>query len=531
MNHLQRLFEEQSGILFNGSKYKLTTHIEKHADEIYSCENNKKTLHLKAANLRTAYFGMHNLAIGIKSGHLAEHLGENKPRFAWRPLSIVKTREHIINPEISLFLPNFTKTGWDDLCVRTIELGFNSLLFPISQSMESSTSNPSVQNIFRTIQEYGLKIIVQPKFKFNAFSPFEIRYANTLNQNFQSLLKLYPEIDGVFWESQAILSETSNPGLFRDVTQQDLVEAEIKSLEKAIGPEKRRLFFYIPAPNYEKAKQQAKWISQICDNVSANTIIAFSSVAGGHFADHLPPHPFWNTLRESPDISATPLMPLVNIGSVNLGEGLWPSLSLDLIEDYISRCYRHSFAGAILQIANMPKRGALLDGALWTTSQYLWKERPPHLLLATWFLARRPELNIMFHRNLLIETRELVRLLSKIISEPPQTNAEGKMIAEHLLVRLNYLQFAFEAEKQKPIYPKISWSEYFKPFARDAKNIIHHYMLQHQIHLPSMRKEEHFDLGFWTKNGSHAKILLDEPFSAFDEKSPMRAILNENRLE
>ena len=264
----------------------------------YSAKYVAGTLYLRADNPLGAVFGISQLNIGSKSGHLAEFLGNQQPRYPIRPLWVRNPPE-----------------DWDLFCTKVIEWGFNAVV----------VEDP---NLVDLVHGYGLKLILKSN---------EIVSRN---------------VDFLFFESQM-----TGPSKDRDATQADLVLSEVRKIESELSSA-ASLIFYIPAVNLQEARKHSTWFESICDDVGNKTMISFSAEVDGD------PHPFWEVLRRSPDTSATPLLPVINQ------------------EHFISRCYRHNFAGVITCMDH------LSDEVSWITSQLLWRQISPELASETWNLSK-----------------------------------------------------------------------------------------------------------------------------------------------
>lgn len=514
--------------------------------ESYSCSISGGQITLDASSNLAAVYGVNRLLTGIGSGHLAECAGEWHPRFPLRPLWIGCDVQVSLNPAVSIALPQFLcqeKTSQDQLrgfCRRVIEMGFNSILFG---SMENSNvpswaqvSLFEVKNFCSIMHEYGLKLIFAPQLEYDkSHCPLDVDYASFLEKRMQEFVQLLPDADYVFWTSQCWLQDCLQNPLAREATQADLVRAEILIIEKALQ-EKIPLIHFLPSSDLKIAKQQAEWLPALCDDVSKTTILSFSAVAGHFCADHLPPHPLWQTLRMQRGISATPLMPIVNIGSIKHGEGLWPALTFDLAEKFIDACDSHCFAGVIGLVNKLPAKGSLLDCSLWISAQAMWKKNSTDALGHTWFLASRPELNYLELADSFRDMRDIVVKLSWLRSfqfEEKQRNTESneecRAMAESLAARLKLLQVRFEKEDRKRTTkaPRPSINDYFIPFAADVRSLIAQATQACNVSIPNLRKAEDNNEGFWTQK--ERRTMLETAQRGLPG-SRMSQIFEENRL-
>lgn len=495
---------------------------------------------LDAASAASAVFGLHQLQMGVVSGHAAELEGEWRPRFPLRPLWIGCDQEIALSTGVSTFCSSYLceaavcqdRVKLERFCEHILELGYNCILLGSGKSVSKPGpchSSVIIKFVCSILHEYGLKIIVKPELTYPnaAKCVLDQAYYVHVQHSLKQLGRELPQLDGIFWESHCWLPECREYPLVRETTEADLVRAEIKMLE---GVVKKPLIYYIPASNQEIAKQQAVWIPSVCDDAGTHTILAFPAVAGDMYADHLPPHPLWAVLRRSPDVSSTALMPIVNIGSVGQGEGLWPSLNLDLSERYIGGCLRHRFAGAMCLVNRLSEKGTFLHCNLWLAAQLMWREQPVLRLAETWFLAERPDLNFPCLMDALYSLRVLTLQLSHLRSleqdKHQLTQDECRVLVESILAKLKHLQIQFEKTRNKKS-SRPTAADYFIPFARDARLITLRALQNMHMPLLHLKKEEDSQGGFWVEglSGEMGKFL-DNPQKRSSD-SVMEVIYNE----
>lgn len=517
--------------------------------EVFSCRYAGGEIKVDAESAQAAVYGMSQLTIGAPSGHYAEFLGNWNPRFPLRPLWIGCDAELIIAPGISLTLPAFLmrqqENNLDLFCQRVLELGYNSILLG---SRDSSLANLSeefildLETLCGIFHDYALKVILKPNLSFESSlgkCPLNPQYADATQKHLRTFIQRVPNVNYLFWEGGFLHPDCIRHPLAHDATQAELVQAEVTMVEASL-PKSTGLIYYVPAPDASIAKQQAAWMSPLSDQMGPRTILAFSATSGDPYADHLSPHPFWETLRRSPDVSATPLMPIVNVGAVRQGEGLWPILTFDMVDNYFSRCRRHSFAGVISLVNQLPNRGSFLDCNLWVSSQVLWKERPAFLMAETWFSSQRPDLNFHAMADALRAIRQFAIELSLLRSFQNEkhrdilSNEECRTMATSLLARLKHLEHIFEKEEKKRTKKteRPTFFDYFTFFARDARRMISHFLQRFNVSSLQLREQDDMHDGFWTKatNINTKPILLENPQKG-TPGSRMEMIYLESRLQ
>lgn len=512
-------------------------------NESFSVRYAGGNFHLDAASDLGAIYGLSHLKMGLASPYRAEFLGDWHPRFPLRPLWIGSPTKVILSPLLSLHVPEFLTKKSKDLshldpfCRRILELGYNSVVFGSwDQTVENSFEGTiDLEAICSYFHQYDLKVILKPN-KLSTFCPFDRSHATSIKQEINGLLTQIPSLDYLLWQANPLQHETIQHPLAEESTQLERVQSEVELIEKALQG-RTKLIYYLEASDPEIAEQQASWLPVLCDAVGKNTIIAFSAVAGAPWMDHLPPHPFWETLRRSPDISSTPLLPIINSGGVRQGSGLWPTLSLDLSEKFLARCERHHFAGAIGLVSQLPLSGALLECSLWVTGQAMWRQRSAYRLAETWFASQRADFDYPRVADALNQIRQLgidlswIRSLRNEHHRDVLSHTECKTAAESLLARLRQLQTLFEMEEKKQLFKPLrpTCGDYFLHFAQDARRLIGYFMQSFQVSLPHIWKEEEDRGGFWTSpkqvmQGS--STLLDIPQKGASG-SRMEQIFNE----
>lgn len=469
---------------------------------IWKCSSNKEgenyvssyaggTITLTANNPLSAAFGLSQLLVGVLSGHLSDFLGERQPRWTLRPLWIQQEHD-ISNPDL--------------FCRRIIELGYNAVLLSHSGSLG------------KALKEHGLKVILTLPNNDHP-SPLHPLY----KQNVRSNLAKAKDADFIFLESRCCHPEFFAHPSSQDYVEEELVALEAKTAEEALSAN-QRLIFYVPADSVASAKKQALWLPRLCDDVGNKTVIAFSATAGDPVSDHLSPHPFWDILRKTIRHSATPLLPIVNIGGIKQGDGLWPSVAIDLIEKYYSRCESSPFAGVIALTKHVPRRGGMLDCSLWAAAQYLWKPASPTLLAETWFSANRFDFSLSSLRHV----REIITGLSYLRSLDTLPHDECRVVAESIVALL---------KREQVCGNKQGYSDYLPYFIRDVRRLLFHCLQNRNIPMAGVLAGDDFQESFWAgatslgqgfRGGAEVTVYQDPKRGA--PGSEMEKIFLANRL-
>lgn len=528
--------------------------------ESYFANFEKGVIQVQAESPLAAAYGIAQLKVAVASNHLGDFVGASKPRFPLMPLwigcEIYKTSNGI-----EVALPRCMGVSYDSaqrkenaerLCRRIIELGYNTILLgnnDFTQPTFNSNVLVELEGFIQLAQAFGLKVIVKSCLFLSDASqkitrcPLCPSFRGHVIEHIHFLLTSVPSLNYFFWESSLLCTEFTSHIFARDATLSELVIKELQLLESALGA-RSQLIYYIPSPDSETAQQHAVWMSHLCDEAKKYTIIAFSAVAGDCYADHLSPHPFWEKLRKSPDISATQLLPLVNIGLISQGEGLWPTPVIDLLGKYYSRLYRHSFAGVLTLTNALPQQGGILDCNLWIAAQTLWRNLPPQQITETWFAAFRPDWHFEESGDVLQRVRQLAVKLSFLRSQTFKTNntiivEDCRIITDHILTSLRDIKICIEKIERKQIKKKEkpTLNDYLQVFSRDAQHIVLHFLQSFNLSFPYTLEEGELKESFWTQlsPGSGQGIRSASKIAFFNEPrrglpgSAMEAIYLENR--
>jgi len=348
-------------------------------------------------------------------------------------------------------------------------------------------------------------------------------------------------VEYIFWESMLLGPNYRYHKDAQDATEVEAVSKEVKLIESCLSPGKK-LIFFIPSYSLATAKRQSSWISSFLDEMGNVSLLSFSATVGDICEDQNENHPFWKILRNSPDFSATPILPIVNFGLVGQGENLWPTANVDLIDRFLPRCHRHCFAGIISFWNYLPRKGSIGDCNFFIAGHSIRGGYSPQLLAETWFAAFRHDENFLLCWELMQDARRIVLGLSRLRMDAVEKGRDlwkadlPKATAIFLLNSVKMLLLKAKLLKgNENTFSKVAIGEYFGFFATDIARFLRHLM-------PSMSHSEFHgisleDNGFWscsrsgknlsTQNKSQSFFPL-EPHSGY-EQSAMNAIFVENR--
>lgn len=495
--------------------------------EQYTSNYTAGTLQLVAGNALALRYGINNLETGLRSGHLSDFLGSFSPKFSLRPIWPLVEHKVCLTPHLTLFFPQFCfdKKQLQLACERVIQLGYNAFLFGVHpcHRFKGSSEDFQLSEMSAVIHSYGLKLIVKP----------QVVPEGCEKEVFHNLLteELLSEIDFLFWEALFQREEFASHPSSADRLMKELIVEEVIELEKAVAG-RAGLIYFFPEGERISPEQQSRWFGEICDEVGKETVVSFSATieSSGDTA-----HPIWDALRSSPDISATPLLPIANFGAVGQGEGLWPVLTLRLMERCFSRMYRYPFAGVVALTGSIPGEGGLLDCNLWVAGQLMWREFSPSLLAETWFRAYRLDfLPVMpFLEEFYQHSLQLKTLLYHATKKQDVYQGNCRQIVPFLSSQLDLWEEVFRGQTFRPLF-----YDYFVPYLRDARRILHHCLRLCHVPATTMLKEEDLNNSFWTTVesssgrvfGGDAEISLNSVPNRGEVGSVMEQIYLENRL-
>lgn len=517
-------------------------HLSKGASESYTSKYAAGILSIEACNLMSQAYGIAQLDIALKAGHTADYLGRSSPKFALRPLWLESEVEVVISELTSVYLPKFMLDSdfseWiPKLWKRMVQLGFNAIIVGSRTSLQLKDFRDekiNLQEIILRLNECGIQVIVKPNFlpfQVDGYSkncPFNEQFREVLKEAIKQFFLRVPACRQLFWESMLLYPFYRFHAKAQDLTEVEIVLEELKLLETALSrinqSPSKHLIFYVPSTG-EHAGRQSNWLLNFLDDVGLNTSIAFSAVAGDFCHDHLSDHPFWKQLRYSPDSSSTPLLPIINFGAVEQGEGLWPITNFDLIDRFLVRCRRHPFAGIIGIVNKLPVEGSLLDCLLWVAGQSMWRDMSPMMLAETWFAAFRQGESFEELGEILKAARRIALEVSSL--RTLEGNEERRRIGEPLVAQLKSLINFYEKWLCKLDRPSLK--EYFILFAADIRQFLEQFLqLSCRTSFGTTLGVEEPILSFWTLRQGRGDFLTKPQLGP--PGSTMEAIYNENRF-
>lgn len=463
----------------------------------------------EASNAVSAIFGASLVKAGMRSGYLPECLGQSRACYSLRPLWLTSDRHVSVSEKLGLYLPAFLLEKGDScfeiFCRRVLELGFNAVVFGskgIAFAPKSTHPFKELKSLVDKFHSYGIKVIIkpvsyfQPKDETLYLTPCDDGFTKKVQEALGDLFSVVPNLDMLFWESHYCHPDFQHHPTGSEWTKEDKTRAEMQLVESLI-PKESGLIFYLATDSEKRALEQTAWLPSLIDDAAASTTIAFTLYCGDPLKETSISHPIWELLRKRLDVSATRLLPILNIGSVGQGDGLWPNIPLDSLEDFKRKAERHRFSGMISLIPHLPKKGSLLDCSLFVTGQFLWRQSTPHCAAETWFAVNMPEIDhskiigILRLSRFVIKKLTVLSTLALEKSRDTLSSEECRAIADCVLGVLKEIEYA----RGKCDHELLK--SYFNFFVRDARRIVYHGLLCSGLP-PSSLDSDSLKEGFWT---------------------------------
>lgn len=515
-------------------------------------------LHLHGDSILGLIFGFSQLKSALKGNYLAEFLGSHAPKFPLRPIWIGCERLYSLSESIQVALPRWLTLN--DLmnpsesceiakfCCRLLELGYNALILG-SRSPEKKfqveEGGRELLPLFALFHRYGIKVIL--KVEWNGLldseertcCPADLQYQMHLLESFEEIKWALSSIDFLFWESCHLHPSFDQPESALDLTRLELIAAEEKLIERALGGS-AGLIYYLNEHPSGSAPACAKWLQALCDEVEEGVVVAFSATCGDPRYDFLPINPLFGELRKSPDCSFTKMMPIVNAGSIGKGEGLWPVFSTRLVEQVGSYLYRHPFAGMIALANHLPAAGGVLDGSLWISSQVMWQSRSTSILAENWLLGNLPH----WKSPMIAKALDLcAELLDQLCALRFFTERNKKEVSHELLkiqceklaaglAELHYIWIKAAPpikEEGNPPYFK----DYLNFFLKDTARILNLICQNFSLTFPSLLAFEDYQDSIWTKwpaSKAGGQLIIYQDLPPYSSDLSFAFIRKANRL-
>ncbi len=285
------------------------------------------------------------LALASGAAQVDLRSGEYQPRMKDRVLWLDGLYTVPWGRGTSLGLPAELVDGRADgayqLAKGVIALGYNTVLLGSrTEQRQCRYKSAEAQRLIGELRRYGLKVWV----KFDGPLP-----------------KRLPAVDGVVWMEE--LEEDREHTLLEQLVLDERV------VQAKLGDGCRLI--YTIAAEEEELERHAEWLEEFVDEVGDATSVAFSALWGDPRERDRPLSPIWEALRATPDVSATPLLPVIDA-------------RIDLLDRVRARMHRHPFGGMIVLADQLPQEGSVAHCALWCAGMLQWRDLAAELLEEDW---------------------------------------------------------------------------------------------------------------------------------------------------
>lgn len=526
--------------------------------ESFRCCYWQKTLSFTAESPNAAVFGLAQLKLALRAGYTAAYLGEKQARCSQRWLWLVGSQNIPLDIDVGVGSPwqvtiapfaremELLEQQVEVLAQRLLLWGYSGLILggmpqllseePSSNDGDAVDGKATVKALVAGLHAYGLKVAIKPQ---GAFSPSAIC----------KLIETYA-CDALLWES-ALPTPPCSKGL---PPLLELYRQELHSLEQLLAPFYCQLLYYIPASTTSEALTQVNWLLELMEEQAESTQLLFAAQGGNGvemtmanpLGIGMPAHPLWEELPKRLCPSNIPcLLPLLNIGSIAAGEGLWPAPASDLIATYLAPLpYYPAMAGAVVLTRRIPHMHTPLAAALWVAAQHLWGQQhlPQDLLWQLWLKAYYPHISntkqwLSGWENARKAAGEVLGLLSVCrAGQVPRQESVGIGVGvsssyEAALVYLERAQQQLKAPMPKaPAGQNENYMEdYLSCFVSDMRGLLAYAMQGKKgggaaVSSPSG--------GFWSQPNSTISSYPNwtAPYQGCEEKGAQRRLLAENSL-
>lgn len=480
----------------SGAKLPFHWH-EKHNMQLpYEIEVRQGGVHVSCKSRALAEQLQSGFSLAAQAGHIAA-LQEVPSTVADRWLWLPGERVVHLKEGFSIALPSCITQG--DLANpeekakrlknKLFALGYNGIIFGARRDMpagEAFVGAPLLGPLLKALHQLGVETALQPMLRKEAFGsscPVNPSYSGKVKEALSSWLQREGEAPKalIWWSRSGDRSFHQDPAAV-EYLHNELILEELHLIEKAVTG-KCKLFFYLNQSweGKEKAVRQ-NCLTLLCEESSKGTHILFSASANEPTQATDIPHPFLNDLRQREGILHTPLLPILNLGGVGQGEGLWPCTYVK----EASRLFQNHHGGMIALANTLPELDSLLGASLWAGAHFLLKGGSPESHLETWVQALKPN----WKEEDRLAVNEASRLAASLKEIQHSKSDEG------LKNRLSALIFRERVLQQFEVQPDLRLL--LTAFSRDFKRIVGFIANQKGVALGAMLEGDINGPGFWT---------------------------------
>jgi len=311
--------------------------------------------------------------------------------------------------------------------------------------------------------------------KTYALSPWNTKFREFILDEITRVFDALPKFHFLVYESLALTYDEMGLNEDDEHLSSEIAKEEIALIEEIIRG-KASLIYIFPSKVHA--------LKEIAIDTDPATWLVFSSREGNPFQDHLKINPFL-TESCSEDLKGFQLASLINTGSILQGGGLWPTVTLDLIQT-LYPLMQDLHIIPIPCIHAVPKAGSFLEASLTITSEkdlLIWLKKhhgEGEPLLKDLKEVRELCLHLSTMRALLLEKcRDTV--------SPEET----RLLAASVFYRLKSLSLKKTKAKR--------FQDYLEFFLRDASRIVLHFTQSFNITLQESFEQDSGKKGFWTE--------------------------------
>jgi hypothetical protein len=475
-------------------------------------------LSLEIPDLTQGLSPISQLVKGFEAKNPTPFIGEKNPKFSVRALWFCEGFPVELSPGCRVTLPHSFFTTKDQLALiasKLIEWGYNYIILGdynrVVPQVEEKVDYKYIYQLFNTL---GIKVIYKPLFVYSNIKEQVEQWSEILNH-----------CDGLYYQS--FLNDSEFTQFPYRLTRQELVVEEhhiLYSTLQRIASEPT-LFFEVPYSPYINLIELQK-------EISTSTHLVFSPVKSKAHYNHSSLDLVWNEISSQRYLSHTPLCPLINSGAIFQGEGLWPSLPLELFQQISQNMHSSSFSGVITLTRSLPKSKTILDLSLWVTAQLLWHGGNPMDWIALWCKASGwDSVELKF-----LESIRRITLLVSSIKEALNIPKDEL----HLELWRSKIEGAL-AELKSWEYQSLPnpWLSLFLPFSRDVKRLFFYVLQKWNISMGTILSSEDLKEGFWTviseanfqALGRSAEVSLKErPNESFKDSALLKIFQDNNYI-
>ena len=476
-SHLSRMSSNKA------KKFKVDYTFRQTTNELSQAVIDRSKISLCCDNERNAAFACMQANLMSKASCHWELQDKQNPVFSDRCLFVAGTQKIELGSGLSLAMPDglSLSTLKDPLssdeaalmCERIVSLGFNIIVLgsarmPLVNHIDESVDVAAWIKLFH---EYQLKVF----FQFDDLESLDV---------LTKVCADLPDLDGIFFFSQVSHSENNACVVL------DSYIAELENLELCVPDQLQMTYCLTESSSHLTEEEFLAFLPYL----SSRSSLSFFSTEGRMEQVYRSPNKNWNALKNLKYPSGTALLPMMNVGALGLGDGLWPWFAKSYIQSHFGKMKRHAFKGCIAVTRYLPEESTLAWGNLWTCTQYLWHGLEATESFENWLRAYYPSYQVNDLMTVLSSLSGVVEKVQKLrnVAEEQYEKFPLRVEVEALLAQLTYIE-----ELNNLI--KTPFSQQISFFFRDARRVIFSLVKFLGYSLPNLLSGDHLKESFWTE--------------------------------